>query len=154
MLEDLEDNIPPRIMVPASLIKPDKGQRDRNSDGGGGQDRATPPIYPNQIRMDQETTAQIPAPNPDVQKSWQVPTGMNYRELFYQDSPNLDGWPKLPDPRNQVSKCMCVKFQVNGKCNQGCYRSHQTSREMAPQDKQTTDKKFANIYAGHRRSTA
>jgi hypothetical protein len=154
MLQDLEDNIPPRIIVPASLIKPNTGQARRQPGRGledsGGKDRAAPPKDPartKQIRPDKEKAAQLPALNTDVQKNWQVPTGKDYREFFPRDSPNLDGWPRLPDPRNRGTKCMCVKFQVNGTCNQGCYLSHQTRGEMAPQDKKTIDEKFAKIYS-------
>jgi hypothetical protein len=51
-----------------------------------------------QICTDKEKAAQLPAPNPDVQKSWQVPTEKDNLEFFPRDSPDLDGWPKLPDP--------------------------------------------------------
>jgi hypothetical protein len=150
MLQDLEDNIPPRIIVPASLIKPDKGPDrgppGRGRDGGGGKDKAALPRDP-QAQLDKHKAALVTVINPDVCKSWRVPSGKGFRDLFGSESPNLAGWPKLPDPRNQGPKCMCVKFQVNGNCKQGCFLSHQTRAEMTPQDKKTIDEKFARIYA-------
>jgi hypothetical protein len=81
MLHDLEDNIAPRIIVPTSLIKPNTGQaRGAPSWGGndgGGKDRAAPPRDPAKT-PDKEKAAQLPAPNADVQKNWQVPTRNDY----------------------------------------------------------------------------
>jgi hypothetical protein len=145
MLQDLEDNIPPRIIVPASLIKPNSGQT-KGAPSRGREDRTDPPKDPAKTKP-KEKAAQLPAQNTDIQKNWQIPTGRDYREFFPRDSPNLDGWPRLPDPRNRGPKKMCVKFQVNGTCSQGCYLSHQPRVEMDPQDKKTIDEKFAKIYS-------
>jgi hypothetical protein len=42
---------------------------------------------------------------------------------------------------------MCLKFQVNGSCNQGCYLDHQPRSEMDPKGSKAVADKFAKLYA-------
>jgi hypothetical protein len=158
VLQDLEDNLPPRIIVPASLLKtaskPSRGSgRDRDDSGRGNENRdkgnpkSTREKQELSERQEKERLARLPAANPDIQKDWQIPNGKDYREFFPKDSANLDGWPRLPDPRHKAPKRMCLKFQVHGSCNQGCYLAHQPRSEMDTKDSKTVAAKFAKLYS-------
>ena len=84
--------------------------------------------------------------NSDTYPAWVVPTGSDYLDLFADRTPGARKWPKFVDPRlarkgrTNTATSMCVKFQMTGKCVQGCTLAHVPTSTMS-----TTAFEQANI---------
>ena len=75
--------------------------------------------------------------NSDTYPSWVVTTGTDYLDLFADRTPGSRKWPKFVDSRlarkgrTNSAVAMCVKFQMTGKCVQGCTLAHVPTSTMS-----------------------
>ena len=158
LLQDLQERVPPRIIVPSSLAstggRPSQAATPtpaptttatttppaRRAQGGG--EASSTPREPRAPRASQGNREVARAP------VWAVPTGRTYEEFFPRASPNLLGWPILPDLRHSDGRRrqMCVKFQVQGNCTSRCPSSHHPKSDMTPADKATITARFRTIF--------
>jgi hypothetical protein len=97
--------------------------------------------------------ATAPHQNPEPVKSWTLPTGMDYLDLFGTKMPGLKGWPVLLDTRipkrlNKAQKApLCVRFQSTGKCMQGCSLAHIAFTDMPEVARETASARFKAVYS-------
>ena len=91
--------------------------------------------------------------NTDMHPAWTVPAGGDYLGLFTDRSPGTRKWPKIVDPRlakqgrPPVSAPLCVKFQMVGKCVQGCTLSHVTTNQMTVPEFNQADRIMKEVLA-------
>jgi hypothetical protein len=138
LLQDLRERVPPSILVPSSLAG--------TSPGPPRPATPTPaPPTPREPRL-----PRTPQGNREVARApvWAVPTGRLYDDFFPRGSPNLVGWPSLPDTRHTDGRTrpMCVKFQVQGSCTSRCPSSHCPKSDMTPADKATITARFRTMF--------
>ena len=90
--------------------------------------------------------------NPEIVSEWQLPLGINYLDLFNAKMPGLKGWPVLLDTRiskkqSRTHKApMCVKFQVAGRCKQGCSLAHVAASAMPADARLKAGALFKTVY--------
>lgn len=91
--------------------------------------------------------------NPDVHRDWAAPTGTDYMDLFADRSPGAQKWPKFVDPRlsrkgrTNTAVAMCVKFQMTGRCTQGCALAHVKATTMSTMEFEQADKLMKAAFA-------
>ena len=149
LLQDLREQVPPRILVPSSLAGTSPGPAAQPPAPPAGTP-ALPPGTPGRTPREPRSP-RAPIGNREVARApiWAVPTGRLYEDFFPRGSPNLVGWPLLPDTRHADGRTrqMCVKFQVQGSCTiSRCPSSHYPKSDMTPADKATVTARFRTIF--------
>jgi hypothetical protein len=56
------------------------------------------------------------------------------------------GWPKLTDARLELTRNMCIRFQVKGSCTQSCTLAHTVKSKMSGAQETEASAKFRKIY--------
>ena len=89
--------------------------------------------------------------NTDVHPTWAVAAGTNYLDLFSSRAPGSHKWPKLVDARlakkgkTNTAVSMCAKFQMTGKCVQGCTLAHVHASAMSPTEFEQADRIMTEV---------
>ena len=91
--------------------------------------------------------------NSEPHASWLVAPGVDYLGLFADRAPGSRKWPKVADARLArkgrpvVSAPMCVRFQMTGKCVQGCTLAHFLPTTMTAPEFNQADRIMKEILA-------
>jgi hypothetical protein len=91
--------------------------------------------------------------NTEPHPSWTVAPGTDYLDLFTDRAPGTKRWPKVVDKRlakkgrPPVSAPLCVKFQMTGKCVQGCTLAHVNANAMTVPEFNQADRIMKDILA-------
>ena len=89
--------------------------------------------------------------NSEPHASWLVDTGVDYLGLFTDRAPGTRKWPKIVDTRlarkgrPSVSAPLCVKFQMTGKCVQGCTLAHVLPNQMTAPEFNQADRIMQDV---------
>ena len=92
-----------------------------------------------------------PNPNKDhlngyPHPGWGAGEGKDYLSLFTNRAPGTKNWPKFTDARlpqrngQPRPAPMCVRFQMTGKCTQGCSLAHVHAKHMSAPEFQQVDR--------------
>jgi hypothetical protein len=144
LVQDLEEHMPPNILIPACLLSPSaketKGAPAEESAGGsGGREK----------KAKKDKPQPTPVVNGEAEPTWAIPAGKAYSDFFGRNSPHLFGWPKLSDPRHtDYDRRMCCRFQAVGTCKSNCPLAHTLRSAMESKDEVTIAAKFRKLLLG------
>lgn len=138
-----ESRAPTSIVLPDCLRKteadpPSLTDEGYGKRGGGGKDETSEPKT-----KKKKSSAGV---NRNVEPSWKLPSGKTFTDYFLPKSENLKGWPTFPNPDGGGKNYLCIKFQVEGRCRDGCSLAHPDPKKMAKETHSEISSKFAAIY--------
>ena len=143
LIEALEGNVPPSIIIPKCLLSPapSGGKKAKEAKGTEGT-----------TKTQEKEKGKEPPPvekvkNSEVEKAWGIPEGQTYIELFPRSSPNLLGWPKFADPRHHpAERPLCVRFHSTGICRKKCTLAHTLKSKMSAKEEVAVSSRFREVY--------
>ena len=136
LMEKVEDGVTLAIALPAVLtatLKPTAATAAKKPSTASGVTGAITPAK----KKKKLTHSSDEHANTNIHPSWAVAAGADYLDLFADRAPGSRKWPKFVDARlarkgrtnNAVP--MCAKFQMTGKCVQGCTLAHIKAADMS-----------------------
>jgi len=84
-------------------------------------------------------------PNKNVEPTWKLPPGKKYGDYFLPKSENLRGWPTFANA-DGVKKHLCIKFQTEGRCRDGCTLAHPDPKSMSKEVHSQVSARFTKVY--------
>ena len=115
---------------PPSLIQEGFGKRE----SGSGEAGSTP-----------SKKKRKAGPNKNVEPTWKLPPGKKYGDYFLPKSDNLRGWPTFANA-DGIKKHLCIKFQTEGRCRDGCTLAHPDPKSMSKEIHSEVSARFAKVY--------
>ena len=153
LLEKLQDGEGLNVVLPLSL-RASKSETTAARKRSVGEAKSEKTDKAKKAKSD---TADDPDPtavhtNNEIVSEWQLPSGVNYLDLFNSKMPALKGWPILIDTRiskkqSRTHKApMCVRFQVVGQCKRGCSLAHVAASAMPDEARSKANALFRAAY--------
>ena len=151
LMEKVEDGVTLAIALPAVLTATLKPATTKSPNKGSTMTTATVATPAKKKKKLAHTTDEHA--NPDVHPTWAVASGTDYLDLFADRAPGSRKWPKLVDSRlarkgkPNTAVSMCAKFQMTGRCSQGCTLAHVTAATMSPTTFDQADRIMKEVMA-------
>jgi hypothetical protein len=156
LLDTVEEGMTLNITLPRILTDPQviKEPPTKKAKAGTGT-KATPTKTEEAPKVAKKSLSIVhpkePDENPEVCEEWKIPASVDFLSLFKDRTPASKNWPKFADrrlgSRNKKTKVapLCVRYQMTGKCTQGCKLAHILRASMTEEQAATVDTLMAEV---------
>ena len=128
----------PNLVLPPALLEADSNDKISPREG-------------NKPSQDKKKRKDKPAKNPHPVADWALPKGKPYGSFFNPRSEklreNTQNWPRFPHHiETSRERNLCVRYQVEGECKEGCWLSHVDPDSMSDEVKASIKNRLQLIY--------